>query len=305
MWSSYEALCEIGATDIDPTFVFGVHPAAMDQLKENVSKANTTLPLQEKSISSPSFNFSHNQTPKPFQNLQLGTPSGTTPLPQTLFQNPQNPGVTPHQLQFETPNLTPIPTVQDHSFITNQPASAEFMNIPNPSTLRRAKEVAARLYYEPTPETPNSARRDASRYLSGRGVLFDSSSISETPVRRGGRPSELSTARKPRALFLASENKRSNNDVPEVENIDYGEDQQVISQNIEENDNRGPPHEVTKASYPQIEQKKEEEELIASHRNVEEILKLMCMLGAGYWKLCNVSYSFYLLSAYMLKSISH
>mmetsp|Transcript_40977 Transcript_40977/g.98817 ORF Transcript_40977/g.98817 Transcript_40977/m.98817 type:complete len:788 (+) Transcript_40977:134-2497(+) len=287
LWSSYEALCEIGATDIDPTSVFGVHPPEMDQLKENVSKANGTLPLQEKSISSPSFNLSHHQTPKPLQNLQVGTPSSATPLPQTLFQTSQNPGVTPHQLQFETPNLTPIPTVQDHSFIANQPASAEFMNVPNSSTVRRAKQVAARLYYEPTPETPISARRDSSRYLGGRGVLFDTSSISETPLRRGGRPSELSTARKPRALFLASENKRSN-DVTEVENIDYGEEQQVISQNEEENDNHAPPHEVTKTtSYPHIEPMKEEEELIDSHRHVEEILKLMCMLGGGYCKLCN------------------
>lgn len=295
MWSSYEALCEIGATDIDPTSVFGVHPPEMDHLKENMSKANSALPLQEKSISSPSFNFSHHQTPKSLQNLQLGTPSGATPLPQTLFQNPQNPGVTPHQLQFETPNLTPIPTVQDHSFVTNQPASADFMKVPNPSTLRRAKEVAARLYYEPTPETPISSRRDASRYLGGRTVLFDTSSISETPVRRGGRPSELSTARKPRALFLASENKRSN-DVPEVENIDYGEEQQVISQNIEANDSHAPPHEVTKTSYPHIEQTKEKEEFIDSHMHVEEILKLMCLLGAGYWKLCNVSVARYVIS---------
>lgn len=293
MWSSYEALCEIGATDIDPTSVFGVQPPQIDQLKENVYKANGTLPLQEKSISSPSFNISHHQTPKPLQNLQLGTPSSATPLPQTLFQTSQNLGVTPHQLQFQTPNLTPIPTVQDHSYIANQPASADFMNVPNLSTVRRAKQVAARLYYEPTPETPISERLDRSRYLGGRGALFDTSSISDTPLRRGGRPSELSTARKPRALFLASEMNRSN-DGTEVKNIHYGEDQQVISQNDEENDNHAPPHGVTKStSHPHVEPMKEEEELLDSHKHVEEILKLMCMLGGGYWKLCNVSFACY------------
>lgn len=167
------------------------------------------------------------------------------------------------------------------------------MNVPNPSTVRRAKQVAARLYYEPTPESPMSPRQDASRYLSGRGALFDTSSISATPLRRGGRPSELSTARKPRALFLASENKRSN-DVTEVENINYGEEQQVISQHEEENDNHAPPHEVTKiSSYPHVELMKEEEELVDSHKYVEEILKLMCMLGGGYWKLCNVRFVFH------------
>ncbi|KAL3936153.1 MAG: hypothetical protein SGBAC_008473 [Bacillariaceae sp.] len=132
-----------------------------------------------------------------------------------------------------------------------------------------------------------SARQDTSRYLSGRDSLFDTSSISATPLRRGGRPSELSTARKPRALFLASENKRSN-DFTEVENINYGDEQQVILQHEEENDNHAPPHEVTKtSSYSHVEVMKEEEELVDSHKYVEEILKLMCMLGAGYWKLCN------------------
>lgn len=288
LWSSYEALCEIGAIDIDPTAIFGVHPAEIDQLKENVSKANGTLPLQEKSMSSPSFNLSHHQTPKPpLQNLQLGTPATATPLPQTsLFQNSQNPGVTPHQLQFETPNLTPIPTVQDNSFVGHQSSTAEFVCVPSPSTVRRAKEVAARLYYEPTSESPMSSRRGSFQYLRGRGALFDTSSISETPLRRGGRPSELSTARKPRALFLHSENKRSN-DVPEVENIDIGEEQRVNSQSEEEYDNNVTPHGFKKPSFPFVEPMKEEE-LIESHKNVEEVLTLLCILGAGYRKLCNV-----------------
>lgn len=279
----------MGAVDIDPTSVFGVRPTEIDQLQDNIVKANNSMPLQEKSISSPSFNLSHHQTPKTLQPMQLGTPSSATSLPQTsLFQTAQKQGVTPNQLQFETPNLTPIPTVQDHSFVAQPlPAhGADFVDLANPATIRRAKQVAARLYYEPTPETPNSAKRDHSRYLRGRSVLFDTSSISETPLRRGGRPSEVSTARKPRALFLASENKQS--DKPEDENVDFGEDQQASSQNEEEQNKlllETPG--LKKESAPDVEDMKEDE-IINHHQNVEHILELFCLLGAGYWRLCQV-----------------
>jgi anaphase-promoting complex subunit 3 len=289
----------MGAVDIDPTSVFGVRPAELDQLQDNIVKANNSMPLQEKSISSPSFNLSHHQTPKPLQPMQLGTPSSATSLPQTsLFQTAQKPGVTPNQLQFETPNLTPIPTVQDHSFVVQPSAhGADFVDLANPGTIRRAKQVAARLYYEPTPETPNSDHRDHSRYLRGRSVLFDSSSISETPLRRGGRPSELSTstARKPRALFMASENKQSNSDKPEDENVDFGEDQQGSPQNEEEQDKflMGTPG-LEKESAPDVEDMKEDE-IMNHHKNVEQILELICLLGAGYWRLCQVCKFMYMM----------
>eukprot|EP00980_Cylindrotheca_fusiformis_P001974 scaffold443_cov125-Cylindrotheca_fusiformis.AAC.23 len=287
LWTSYEALCEMGAVDIDPTSVFGVRPAEIDKIQESVAKASNNMPLQEKSISSPSFNLSQHQTPKPLQSIQLGTPASASSLPQTsLFQTAQKSGVTPNQLQFETPNLTPIPTVQDHSFAT-QPQSTQgvaFVDLANPGTIRRAKQVAARLYYAPSPESPNSVNRDASRFLRGRSVLFDTSSISETPLRRGGRPSELSTARKPRALFMASENKQSNK--PEDENVNFGEDQQLSSHKDEEHDKSimDTPG-LEKESSPDVEDEKEEE-IMNHHNNVEQILELLCLLGAGYWRLC-------------------
>jgi hypothetical protein len=57
MWASYQALCELGATDIDPTSFFGVRPAELDIVHEQLQKPQT-LPLKEKPILSPSLHFS-------------------------------------------------------------------------------------------------------------------------------------------------------------------------------------------------------------------------------------------------------
>lgn len=278
----------MGAVDIDPTSVFGVRPAEMDRLQEHI-KAQNTMPLQEKSVSSPSFNLSHQQTPKPLQAMQLGTPASTTSsLPQTsLFQTAKKPGVTPNQLQFETPNLTPIPTVQDQSFVGPTATTTDFVELNNPNTIRRAKQVAARLYYQPSPETPISTTRDPSRYFHGRStVLFSDESISETPLRRGGRPSELSTARKPRALFL-SENKQTINDKPQDENDNFGDEHQgSMDQNEQDQEKQVVETlELTKETAAVTVEMKEEE-ILNFHNNVEKVLELLCLLGAGYWRLC-------------------
>ena len=163
-----------------------------------------------------------------------------------------------------------------------------FVDTNNPNTIRRAKHVAARLYYQPSPETPESARRVSFRYLRGRSALFtDQSSISETPLRRGGRPSEISTARKPRALFLASENK-TNNTNPEVdEEEEFGDGRgQDESQEQQEQEKQ--------VATPALDNEKanidnsDEASMMDRHSAVQEILELFCLLGAGYWRLCQV-----------------
>jgi hypothetical protein len=295
MWTSYEALCEMGAVDIDPTSVFGVRPSEIDQLQEHLHKPQNMMPLQEKSVLSPSFNFSqHHATPmmeavKPLQPMDLGTPSSAGSIPKTsLFQTAQKPkGVTPNQLQFETPNLTPIPHQQDASFTA--PSSASFVDMNNPNTIRRAKHVAARLYYQPSPETTDSARRGPSRYLRGRSALFtDQSSISETPLRRGGRPSEGSTARKPRALFLTSENK-TNNTKPEVDDEDEFDDRRRRQEEPQQQEEQEKQVATPALSNEKVNMDNEnEDDIIDRHSAVQEILELFCLLGAGYWRLCQV-----------------
>jgi len=60
MWTSYEALCEMGAND-DPTQVFGVFPAALvaQPQDDNTAKAQTVQ--EERGVLTPSFSLS--QTP--------------------------------------------------------------------------------------------------------------------------------------------------------------------------------------------------------------------------------------------------
>lgn len=63
MWSSYEALCEMGAND-DPTQVFGVFPAALaPQPEDDANKAGPVVRTahEERGVLTPSFSLS--QTP--------------------------------------------------------------------------------------------------------------------------------------------------------------------------------------------------------------------------------------------------
>jgi anaphase-promoting complex subunit 3 len=310
MWTSYEALCEMGAVDIDPTSVFGVRPAEIDQLQEHLHKPQHMMPLQEKSVLSPSFKF-HHGTPmdsmKPLQPMDLGTPSSVgSSIPKTsLFQTAQKTKVTPNQLQFETPNLTPIPHDQDASFVTHPDAATTlFTDTHNPSTLRRAKHVAARLYYQPSPETPDSAHRAPSRYLRGKSAMcFSDTSgsinISDTPVRRGGRPSEVSTARRPRALFMPSSENKTNNTNPDDENdlLDHAapifmRPEEEPHPEDEQDDNEKPmktpflEKNTTTAHDEDNIIEEQEDAIMDRHSAVKQVLELMCLLGAGYWRLC-------------------
>lgn len=296
MWTSFEALCEMGATDIDPTSVFGVRPVEIDRLQEHLQKSQNMMPLQEKSVQSPSFTFTqHDGTPfaansKPLQPMDLGTPSSVGSIPKTtLFQTAPKQRVTPNQLQFETPNLTPIPHQQDASFAA--PPSS-FMDSYNPNTVRRAKHVAARMYYEPSPETPESMRTGHSRYLRGHSALFmDASSISDTPVRRGGRPSEVSTVRRPRALFL-SENKSHNVKVVEDQEVHMTRptpsngDIKPTEERDTKREGMEAPRLEKDGSDNHNENKEQETTELDRHGAVQQILELFCLLGAGYWKLC-------------------
>ena len=193
----------MGALDVDPTSVFGVRPAELEHIQDHLHKQQTSLPLQSKPVLTPSFYSHYHQTPpdamKAFHPADLGTPTGVGSMPKTsLFQTGhKRTGHNGSGLQFETPNLTPIP-IQDASFAPHRghgdDMDSSFLDSTNPSTVLKAKHVAARLYYQPSPETPDSAHLPASRYLRGvsRTSLF-SETISDTPLRRGGRQDPNST----------------------------------------------------------------------------------------------------------------
>ena len=382
MWVSYEALCDMGAADIDPTSVFGVRPAEIDKLQEQQNKQNAaggskgeTMPLQEK----PLHVTPHHQFTPPTTMGVTGmgatrhmdvvqTPTSIGPKA-TLFQTVQRPtnksgvdtggggAILPNQLQFDTPNLTPIPMQQDNSY--THPSSAMsmhqgdgFVDSRNPNTIRRAKHVAARLYYQPTPETPqysdswtahNPDRDEESRYrpkmsvgvstrryLRGKSALWSNSilespGISETPLRRGGgRPSDISTTRRPRALFL-SENRnsrpnmrtRGNSDADSLEDAENylhrstngrpplgqhegegPEDSEQSNIMMMTDDNAGRSSSSTEKppsgndeNAQEIAAALEEDAMMEKHDDsIKKILELFCLMGAGYWRLCQVSF---------------
>ena len=403
MWVSYEALCEMGAVDIDPTSVFGVRPDEIDKLQLQQNKQHNTtssskgesMPLQEKPLHmTPHHQFTPPMTmgamgigsARPME--VVGTPTSIGPKA-SLFQTVQRPSnksgvdpggggaILPNQLQFDTPNLTPIPMQQDVSYVhpnsavsmhgsREVPTTDRFVDSRNPNTVRRAKHVAARLYYQPTPETPQyselmtaaaSNREEESRfhrktstagagagsssrrYLRGKSALWstsilESSTISETPVRRGGgRPSDISTTRRPRALFL-SENRNGRQNMHGGTNgdADADHDDQLHVEDEENYRHRGinngrPPlgqhdgegvddseqpnimmmteesggrlfNEKTPsgivaadngASNQEITQALEEDAMMEKHDgSIQNILELLCLMGAGYWRLCQV-----------------
>jgi hypothetical protein len=253
----------------------------------------------------------------------------------------------------------------------------------NPNTIRRAKHVAARLYYQPSPETPHHfsapspssstaicgirypphygtgtnfigahsgapGASSARRYLRGKSALWFDPSISETPLRRGGgRPSDVSTARRPRALFL-SENKaikekrnEINHNTNGVEDDDHfvveedeNFDHRRLAQDREENgfvvegledleqpnvmtddsinvlmgqspslaDDEKPVLATSHGAYNQDVVVALEDEIMEKHGSVQQILELFCLLGASYWRLCQVrtGWSLWLVTAFLV-----
>ena len=406
---SYEALCEMGAADIDPTSVFGVRPAEIDKLQEQKVKHHPvggskgeTMPLQEKPLHvTPHHHFT---PPTTMGATGIGsarhmdvvqTPTSIGPKA-SLFQTVQRPSnksgvetggggaILPNQLQFDTPNLTPIPMQQDvsyahpHSAISMHqgrelPGTTDgFIDSRNPNTVRRAKHVAARLYYQPTPETPQypefpTAQEESRfhfqisadvvstrRYLRGKSALrssslLESSAISETPLRRGGGlPSDISTTRRPRALFL-SENRNGRQTMRNRNNSDADADDQLHVEDEENYRHRStngrPPlgqHEGEgpddseqsnimmmtdegggrsssfiagtekpfSGSVGEDNNKKksvvtEEDAMMEKHDDsIKKILELFCLMGAGYWRLCQVGIPIYCTSNFVVSKIS-
>jgi hypothetical protein len=299
MWTSYEALCELGDVDIDPTSVFGVRPTELDQVHQHLHKPQN-MPLQEKNVLQSSF-FSHAQRSpmeavRKLQPMDLGTPSSTgSSIPKTtLFQTaPKRSTSKGTTLQFDTPNLTPIPMQsQDASFAVNPPdtTSSFAADSTNPNTIRRAQNVAARLYYQLSPETPDSAHQaPSSRYLRGMdrssSLLFGD--VEGTPLRRGGRQDnsdihhQPSTARKPRALFMMSENKNINNPEEDDQPDHADPNEQKQQQQKQQQEDEKPS--TTSNVHPE-----ELEDGVDSHQAVQEILENLCMMGAAFWRLCQV-----------------
>jgi anaphase-promoting complex subunit 3 len=152
LWTSFQALAELGVTDCNPAAVFGVAPpAAMDNNMSSTGN-NAKTPLQP--IETPAALQQHQNASSTFE---AGRPN--------------------RSVHFDTPGLTPIAmnqssmpleTPQHHQtpLHNNMAATPQ-----NPMVIRRARDVATRQYYPPSPETPMTHVTRSMRYLKGLGTI--------------------------------------------------------------------------------------------------------------------------------------
>jgi anaphase-promoting complex subunit 3 len=168
LFTSFQALAELGVADMHASSVFGGTTGLQNNLHNQSSQGKGT-------------NFNMKTPLQPMEPLAVGTA-------------PRN----GRAFAFETPGLTPI-NVHNESLLVNQTTPAPSVTVmlaqENPSIVRRARQVASRQYYPPSPETPLTVVTRSMRYLRGLGT------------NEGGR-----------SLFLtaSSENQASNQGPPET-----------------------------------------------------------------------------------------
>lgn len=168
---------------------------------------------------------------------------------------------------FETPNLTPIPM--------NETLAA---SATNPQVVIRARKVAARLYYPPTPEmatTPGSvpsSSRPRSLFLGGldgskrsfsstTGSVPEDSAFVETP----GQVPPPTATKNSSILFSAAKGKPPLNEAKLEESVST-EDTGEATVRMKGGSGDGSDEE----------------------QSVQEILELLCVLGAAHRNLCQV-----------------
>lgn len=175
LWKSFEELCNLGVDDVDPTSVFGVDILESKQVTSMPPKLPNNSTSINPSGTAASFftpNISHfNERDLSSQGgiLQSNQPAAT-PAPSSLQRASMFGSVSRSTGGgggglFGTPNLTPIPNEQ--SFAVAPQTSRAF---------QRARKVAFRDYYEPSPEA-RSASRTKPRSLFWGGI----SPTNETP----------------------------------------------------------------------------------------------------------------------------
>lgn len=277
MWTSFSALCDLGVDEklLDPTEIFGVHPMEL-----NLERPRKQ---QERGPMTPSFSYSPPDDKSVLQHMDMTTSLMLSSIPKTsLFHSAGGGENTAPRSMFATPNLTPIPN-NDISFVAmgsnmlgstaRMQSSAAGSNLPH--VVHRARSVAFRRYYEPSPEmTPSGIGSNASKaqprslFLGG----FDSSHLPSsnqrsfstmvpegsavtTPLPLYGNRRFMSEARNPRALF--SVGGESQESTPGLTNHVEQEEKEHLLQQHEEND------------------------VVAEDYGLKHILELLCIMGVA------------------------
>lgn len=244
LFTSHAALAEMGVVNLDTAGIFGVQPTALQTNPSMAPSAKT--PLQ---------------------------PMMETPAPLSFHRTAQSQSqsVLRHRsVHFETPGLTPIPVNASLLPAETPPAhhSTNNMGPPeHPAVMRRAREVASRQYYPPSPETPslNSVTRSM-RYLRGLGAAGTDGTVGSAMHPGSAMHSNnTSLASRPtdgmgRSLFAAasSENQSFNRTTLPA--------------------NSANTNTTTMDDGPEKPE--------ADTPGVQEILEIMCVFGLSYHRLC-------------------
>lgn len=233
LFTSYTALSEMGVVNMDAPTVFGVHPAALQGGNPSMGVAASAK--------------------TPLQPMMMETPAASS-----FYRTAQSQSVLRHRsVHFETPGLTPIPV--NASMLPAETPSPAQMNRAagsgappeHPVVLRRAREVASRLYYPPSPETPSlTCVTRSMRYLRGLGADTGASSMSRPTDGMG------------RSLFTtgSSENHTSNRTVLPPPSTMIAPPAMTTDDGLEKPDAETP--------------------------GVQDILELLCLFGFSYNRLC-------------------
>jgi len=147
LFTSFQALAELGVKDLDVSAVFG--STSMMASSDNQNNTHHSFMASDNNNS----NFTSFKTP-----LQ---PMESAPT-STGIRNIRS-------LAFETPGLTPINAVNNESLVQHHHQTPP---VHEAAVVRRARQVAARQYYPPSPETntPVTSVTRSMRYLRGLGT---------------------------------------------------------------------------------------------------------------------------------------
>jgi anaphase-promoting complex subunit 3 len=252
LFTSHAALAEMGVVNLDTASIFGVQPTALQTNPSMAAPSKTPLqPMME--------------TPAPFSSHRAAQSQS---------------GLRHRSVHFETPGLTPIPVNASLLPAETPPAHHPSTNMAppeHPGVLRRAREVASRQYYPPSPETPslNSVTRSM-RYLRGLGTAGTDATPGSAMHSSNNSNNNTSLSSRPtdgmgRSLFAAasSENQFSNRTTL------------AVTTTAGSSSSGYPANSATTTAMNDGPEKPE-----ADTPGVQEILEILCVFGLSYHRLC-------------------
>lgn len=246
LFTSHTALAEMGVVNLDTPGIFGVQPTGLQTNPSMAPLAKTPLqPMMETPAAASFYRTAQSQS-------------------QSVLRH--------RSVHFETPGLTPIPVNASISLLPAETPTALSAALPeHPGVLRRAREVASRNYYPPSPETPSLTSVTRSmRYLRGLGIA-GTADATTTSMNMNNTSLSRPTDGMGRSLFAAasSENQFSNRTSLAM-NANTTTTTPAASSVYNNNTIFDDGPEKPEADTP----------------GVHEILEILCVFGLSYHRLC-------------------